>query len=150
MQPIQISNPVAELSIQQPTLKIYLAAHPFGAGGAALSASAFYEAGEILNAGRAVVSESNKVYRFNPNNPSHVRGIVGFTKTSAITGAMVEVVFAGYFEDIGLSLTPDAPVFAGLNGVLSGVPPVSGIVYCVGTAVTDKKFLISLKNPIIV
>lgn len=137
MQPIQIL---------QPNLKIYLSAHPFVSGSAGNSLSAFYEAGEVINAGRAVVAENGKVYKFDPANYLHMRGIVGFTKTSALTGAMVEVVFAGYFEDDGITLSPDAPVFAGTNGVLSSTPPASGIIACVGTSVSTKKFLISFKN----
>lgn len=141
MQTIQISHP---------SIKIYLTAHPFSSGGGGVNAvSAIYEAGETLNAARAVVASGGKVYRFNPNDATHMRGIVGFTKTSAVAGAMVEVVFAGFFEDVGLSLSPDAPVFAGSNGVLSTTPPSSGIIACVGTSVSNKKFLISFKNLIL-
>lgn len=99
-------------------------------------------AGQNLSAGRAVVSIGNLAYYFQPSDLTMARGIVGVTKTAALTGDIVDVQVGGEFVDIGLALTPDAAVFVGSNGVLTSTPPASGLVLQAGVAITPQKMIL--------
>lgn len=100
-------------------------------------------AGQVLSAGRAVVSVGGMAYYFQPSNPAHVRGIVGVTKSAASAGGTVDVQVGGIFEDIGLSLIADTPVFASDNGVLTSAPAATGLWLYVGVAITTTRFLLN-------
>lgn len=100
-------------------------------------------AGQTLSAGRAVVAVGGTAYYFQPSDPTHVRGIVGVTKSAANAGDPVDVQVGGIFEDIGLSLTPDAPVFVSANGVLTSTPASSGLWLYAGVAITSTRFLLN-------
>lgn len=99
-------------------------------------------AGQNLSAGRAVISIGNLAYYFQPSDLTMARGIVGITKTAALTGDVVEIQVGGEFTDPGLALTPDAAVFVGTNGVLMPVPPTSGLVLQAGVAITTTKMIL--------
>lgn len=99
-------------------------------------------AGQNLSAGRAVVAIGNLAYYFQPSDLTLARGIVGVTKTAALTGDLVDIQVGGEFTDPGLALTPDTGVFVGANGVLTSTPPASGLVLIAGTSITSTKFIL--------
>lgn len=99
-------------------------------------------AGQNLSAGRAVVAIGNLAYYFQPSDLTLARGIVGVTKTAALTGGTVDIQVGGEFIDPGLSLTPDTAVFVGANGALTSSPPASGLVLQAGVAITSTKFIL--------
>lgn len=105
------------------------------------------ESNITLSAGRAVALDiDNKLIYADRLNPSTAYTFYGFTTTSGATG--VGVLLSGVFTDVGLSLTPDEPVFLDTNGNFTQIPPTSGYLLIIGSAITTNKILIIKGTPI--
>ena len=59
-------------------------------------------------------------------SPADANAIAGITKAAGLTGTAVEIVVQGLMSEPSWTWTPAAPVFVGLLGVLTQLPPVSG------------------------
>lgn len=133
------------LLIRRPDIRIDLRVGtqgPPGPPGAPGGQSIQMIAGQNLSAGRAVVSIGNLVYYFQPSDLTLARGIVGVTKTAALSGELVYIQISGEFSDPGLSLTPDQGVFVAANGVLTTTPPTSGLVLLAGLSLTPTNLIL--------
>lgn len=140
-----------QLTINNPVLNLTLAAHPFGGGGggSAGTLSVFAEAGETISAGRCVVWNAGKVYKFNPSDPSHMRGVLGLTKTSALPGSVVEIVIAGPLNDAGFAFSGDVQLFAGAGGVVTQTPPSSGVVAPIGFSMGTNTVFVNINSSVL-
>lgn len=74
---------------------------------------------------------------------------LGITVGAALSGASIDVQAAGEMTEASWSWLPGLPVFLGLNGLLTQVPPSSGFQLVVGVAVTATKLAINIKQPIV-
>lgn len=101
----------------------------------------------VLSAGRAVaLDENNKLIYADRLVNSTAFTFYGFTTTSGT--ANVGVLVSGIFTDVGLSLTPDNPVFLDTNGNFTQIAPTAGYLLIIGSAITTDKILIIKGTPI--
>jgi hypothetical protein len=75
--------------------------------------------------------------------------VVGVTKAAAGAGQAVESVFSGRVESAGWGLTPDEPIFLGVNGALVQVLPPSALFQkIIGRAVSATSAVIEIQPAI--
>jgi hypothetical protein len=107
----------------------------------------YHPAGMTLGGNRAVTVNSlgQLVY---PDQTQINTWCLGVTKHSALTGELVQVQIFGSHTEPSWSWNAGEPVFLGLNGTLTQIPPVSGQFVTVGTAQTPTRIFIDINPPI--
>jgi len=90
--------------------------------------SYFITAGQNLSAGRAVMVDGGSAYYFQPSNTAHHGRMCGVTRTSATTGASVEVRPIGVIEDAALSFAPNKPLWVDADGEITDVVDAGWLV----------------------
>lgn len=107
----------------------------------------YHVAGTTLGGGRAVVlNDQNKLVYPDPSNIDS--WCLGITKTSALTGELVEVQVSGTLTEPAWTWTPSQPVFLSSNGNLTQIPPTTGQIIVLGIAPTSTKLFVDIKTPI--
>ena len=114
----------------------------------ALNALAVFTAGDTLSGHRAVYSDGVVVRYASADNLSSAERCVGITTQSAVTGSTVLVRRSGLLVEPTWSWAP-GPVFLGLTGALTQVPPTSGVSLQVGVALDATTLDVRVDTPII-
>ena len=110
-------------------------------------------AGATLGAHRLVRTNSigQPVY-VDAANELHGDDTAGITLAAAAEGAEVSVQRGGRIEFNGWNFTPESPVFAGMSGGFTQVPPTDSAGYAfsqiVGHAATHTALIVSIQPPI--
>lgn len=104
-----------------------------------------YECGEDLSSHRPVALIDNKLYYMDNTNMAHMYAFVGFTKTSGLTGDIIEV------EDEKISLTgwthtPNQTYLAGAGGALATTVTTAGAFTKVIAFAQDAETLLIYKH----
>lgn len=143
---VNITVPEIDVNINSPEIDIDIpvgAQGPQGPTGPAGGSVESYPAGEVMSSGRAVIISGGQAFYFQPSNATHVGRFFGVTKTSASNiGDSVDIQLSGTITDASFSFTPDTPVFAGANGVVTSTVPASGLSQPVGVSVDTTKIKI--------
>lgn len=84
-----------------------------------------------------------------PNNLLHCLSLTGLTMGAAGAGATVLVQAFGEMTEPSWAWTPEQPVYAGANGVLTQVLPTGGCVLILGIAVTPTTLFLNPQFPIV-
>ena len=110
----------------------------------AIGGNIFITAPVNLGGNRVVMIDGN--YADN-TDVATLNKAIGLTKTSALSGAEVELVIVS--ELTGFStLTPNEIVYLSTNGTITQVLPVSGYIQQIGVAFSSTKILINISSPI--
>lgn len=108
-----------------------------------------FTAGEPLSGQRAVrLAGSNTVRIASSDDISQAGLPIGVTTAAADEGADVTVMIVGTVDEPTWSFSP-GPVFLGLNGALVQIPPASGFVLQIGTALSATRLVVERSTPII-
>jgi len=118
---------------------------PGPAGGSALQRIAAANLG-----GHRIVrtTPDGRVDYADAGNPEHGDDTLGFTSTSAVEGAPVNVLTLGTIEFAGWAWTPGAPVYLGANGLPTQAEPDGAVYQVVGHAETPTSIVIQIQPPI--
>lgn len=145
-----------KVTVNQPQTQIVKVGRQGPAGPPGSSGASTFEtsndSGLALSAGRAVsITSSGLVYSDN-RIQSTLLSYVGVTTTAAATGAPVQLQEIGALELTGVSLTPDQPLYVGIDGFLTQTPPTApGAVYSsiIGYAITSTRVFLTPRSSII-
>lgn len=74
---------------------------------------------------------------------------LGITEGAASAGSLVKIRISGLISEIGWDFISGKPVFCGLDGQVTQVPPTSGFSLVVGVATGPNSVFISIKQPFI-
>ena len=118
---------------------------PGVAGGVVIQCTA----GEALGGHRVVVlnASAEAVYASNAV-PEHLHKVLGLTTGAVILGAEATVQTGGEMTEPTWAWTLDAPIFLGVDGLLTQTPPASGFLLVVAFPVTATKIFIKLREPL--
>lgn len=105
------------------------------------------QCGEIIGSGKVVYLSSNKIYIASNDNPNCIGRVIGMTQQAGLEDEFVNVVLSGELN--GLSLITNDQYYLGLNGSLTKVIPLTGLVYPMGEGVTDSRFNVKIGNYLI-
>jgi len=107
-------------------------------------------AGAALGGHRAVLLDADSQAQYaSADDPDHFGRVVGITTGAAVSGAPVDVLRGGELVEPGWAWAPGLPVYLGINGVLTQVPPVApSFCLIVGFPVAPTKLFVSLREPI--
>jgi len=112
-------------------------------GGAALQR----QAGEVLSALTAVYELNGRVFALDQADSEHIDFMLGVALTAAETGLPLNIQRSGAIDDATWDWSP-GPVWLGPAGSLTQIPPVTGFDLLVGTAVSEKRLILNLQEPI--
>ena len=120
-----------------------------GAPGVAGGVVVLCTAGEALGGHRVVVlnAAAEAVYASNAV-PEHLHKVLGLTTGAVILGAEATVQTGGEMIEPTWAWALDAPIFLGVDGLLTQTPPVSGFMLVVAFLVTATKIFIKLREPL--
>ncbi|GAA5785661.1 hypothetical protein [Chitiniphilus shinanonensis] len=119
-------------------------AGPIGpAGGSAFTR----RRGETLSALRVVYEQAGEVFALDYRDAAHIGQLLGLTLTAGDAGSEVDVQRSGAIDDAGWSWTP-GPVWLGVAGALTQVPPADGFDVLVGAAVSATRLILDVSDPI--
>ncbi len=105
-------------------------------------------AGENLSALRVVMpSPSGAIYA--DASSILTSKLLGITTTSATAGQAVQVKVSGIVSDALWSWVPNDTIWLGSNGMLTSIPPSSGVAARVGIAMTATSIAIQIHQPIV-
>nr|WP_185965404.1 hypothetical protein [Pseudomonas mendocina] len=105
-------------------------------------------AGEVLSALRAVwEGPAGSVFSLDYRNSAAIYLLLGLTLTAADTGGAVNVQRSGPIDDSAWSWMP-GPVWLGVDGALTQVPPVEGFCVLLGSAVSATRLILDIHQPI--
>jgi len=106
-------------------------------------------AGEALGGHRVVVlnAAAEAVYASNAV-PEHLHKVLGLTTGAVVLGAEATVQTGGEMIEPTWAWTLDAPIFLGVDGLLTQTPPASGFLLVVAFPVTATKIFIKLREPL--
>ena len=125
-------------------------AGPQGPVGPAASSFVTYPAGVPLSGHKVVRSDSSGgVIYASSDLLQDANAVLGLSLNAALLGAPVNVQVAGEAVDSIWSFTPGLPVFLGVAGSLTQVPPAAGFQLIVGVAAASDRLVIQIKQPII-
>lgn len=115
-------------------------------GGSTLSAIA----GTALGGHRMVILDADSLARYaTADSPAHFGSVVGLTLGAAAPGSPVEIQRAGEVIEPSWSWAVGLPVYLGVDGLLTQVPPAApSFCLIVGFPVTPTKLFVSLREPI--
>jgi len=114
-----------------------------------VSNSAIFEAGQTISALRVIrISALGKAIYASSAVALDISTAIGVSITSAITGNNVMIVTNGEIEDLTWNWIPSAPIFLGVDGVLTQTPPTSGFLQIVGNAETSTKMKVNIQQAI--
>lgn len=102
-----------------------------------------------LGGNRIVRAVAGGVDYASSDDTSGADAIVGFTQTSAILNASVAVQVSGEMIEPSWNWTVGDPVYCGLNGLPTQVPPTSGFLCRVGKATDVDAILINIEEAIL-
>lgn len=120
-----------------------------GPGGGASSTIVSHAVNQPLGGQRIVRAVAGGVDYASNDDPSAANAIVGFTQTAASMGQAISVQTAGELTEGSWNWIVGAPVFCGLNGLPTQVPPVVGFLCRVGKATAPTTILIDVDESII-
>lgn len=122
---------------------------PAGATGAAGSVLA-KTASAAIGGHRVVVADgADGVLVADPTSAAHLHSVLGVTESAAVEDDAISVRFAGEMTEGSWNWTPDAPIYAGVAGVLTQTPPV-GVAWLriVAVAVSPTRIVVGLREPV--
>lgn len=124
---------------------------PAGPPGVSGGGVAEYTAGEALGGHRGVkLGPSGEAFYASNADAASFAGFIGVTTGAASFGAQVSVQSAGLMTEGTWSWTPSAPVFLGVNGVMTQTPPAApAFQLVVGFAVTATSIFISPRDRVV-
>ena len=120
-----------------------------GAPGVAGGVVVLCTAGEALGGHRVVVlnAAAEAVYASNAV-PEHLHKVLGLTTGAVILGAEATVQTGGEMIEPTWAWALDAPIFLGVDGLLTQIPPASGFMLVVAFPVTATQIFIKLREPL--
>ena len=74
--------------------------------------------------------------------------VYGITIQGGSAGNSVKVITAGHLQDSSFNFTPNEIVFLGSNGVITNMPPVSGVQSVIGLATKIDTIFVRISVPI--
>jgi len=106
-------------------------------------------AGSVLN-GHTVVIANNVGKVINPTILADTDLVIGITTSSAVLDDTVDVQFTGTLAEPSWNWTLGLPIFVGLNGALTQVPPSSGVLQIIAYPILSNRILIDKQQPILI
>ena len=120
-----------------------------GGGGLGLAIEAV--AGEAIGGHRVVVLDAaGLAFYADQSNPNHMGLVAGVSQGAASLAAAVNIMVKGRIIEPSWSWTPFAPVFLGLNGLLTQTVPTTGFLLVVGTAFDATSIFVNPSQPVII
>lgn len=120
-----------------------------GPAGGATSTVVSHAVIQPLGGQRIVRALAGGVDYASSDDVADANAIVGFTQSAAILDALVVVQTAGELTEGSWNWTVGQPIFCGLNGLPTQVPPATGFLCRVGKATAPTTILIDVDESII-
>lgn len=107
-------------------------------------------AGATINGGKAVMQDPDgEIYPFDIENPFHYGKYLGVAETAATIGNEATIIISGVSNYIGSGWSAGISYYIGSNGLLTHIPPTTGLLIRVGVGIdTDKIAIIPNINVI--
>jgi hypothetical protein len=105
-------------------------------------------AAETIHGHRAVRILADGVHHASCDDISHAPGVLGIAANSASPGDQVRVRVAGLLAEPTWDWMPGLPVYVGIAGLLSQMPPSSGFIREIGLAISPTSIVIRPMIPI--
>lgn len=105
------------------------------------------QCGEVIGSGKVVYLSNGKIYIASSDNPDCTGKVIGMTSQSGLEDSFVNVVLSG--ECNGLSLITNDQYYLGLNGAVTKIMPLTGVVYPIGLGIGTDRININIENYII-
>jgi hypothetical protein len=123
---------------------------PAGPPGPPGAASLSFIAGGALGGHRVIkVSADGLAYYAGADTPGDLFGVVGVTLGAVTPGALVSAIRSGEIIEPSWTWLPGAPIFLGLDGVLTQtVPPGAVFSLVMGVALTPVHAVFSPREPV--
>lgn len=86
----------------------------------------------------------------NHTDPAYADSFVGISKNAAAAGDLVSVATRDTVSEPTWTWIPGSPVFAGVDGTLTQVPPATVCVAHIGVAITPTTLLLSKTQPVFI
>ena len=122
---------------------------PAGPKGDAGAANISVQCGDDITVNRIVYVQDGKCYHADSSSYNTVRGIIGLSTQSVLSGGHVEILAFGKRYDGGFSYPSSGELFLGTDGQLVLSPPSNGVMVHVGYITGQKEIFINIQNPIV-
>lgn len=116
-----------------------------GSGGLILPSAV---AAEPLSGHRAVYLAADGLRHASASDTANADSVLGITVSAASSGANASYQFDGELIFPATPFTPRDPVWLGENGVLTQVPPLTGLSIMIGVAKANNVLSINIQQPI--
>lgn len=113
------------------------------AGGSAFQRAA----GEDMSALRVVYELDGEVFYLDYRDEAHINLVMGMTLTAAQVGEPINVQRSGFVDDTGWNWVP-GPVWLGVAGSITQVPPSDGFDILLGAAVSATRITLNIQPPV--
>ena len=108
-----------------------------------------YMAAAPVRAHHVVVGQvDGKARELDIDTPGHGLSILGIARTAADTGVTFSVQSSGYMTEAGWSWTPNEPIYAGAEGLLTQSVPAGSFIVIVALALSATEINVFLQTPI--
>lgn len=119
-------------------------------GGGSLGLAFDAIAGEAIGGHRGVILDAaGLAFYADQSNPAHMGLVAGISQGAAVLSDPVSIMVKGRLIEPTWNWTPFLPVFLGLNGLLTQVPPITGFLLVVGTAFDATSLFVNPSQPLI-
>ena len=122
---------------------------PQGLPGSAGSGYVEFPAAVALGGHRAVRLQAGQAIYASSDAAADANLVLGLTLGAVDANGTAQIQTSGVMDEPSWAWTADLPVFCGVAGVLTQVPPTTGFSLIVGTAVTPTSIFIGAKSPIV-
>jgi hypothetical protein len=107
-----------------------------------------YAAGVALGGHRMVVIDDGVLVYADASIPDHGERVLGMTLGAVSEGEAAIVQTGGFVSEPSWNLIPDLPIYLALSGQISQIPPTSGFLLALGSAVSETKVYLNPEVPI--
>lgn len=124
---------------------------PPGAPGQAGVSYVTFKAQEAIGGHRVVYAAFSGAVRYaDSRNPACAMAVIGLSLHAAEQGDFVNVANAGEVVEPSWNWVQGLPIFVGVDGVPTQVPPDTGFQLVVAVATSPTSALLSIKQPIVI
>lgn len=144
--PVSFQHQVVTVD-QEVAIVVATAPGPKGESSAVLN---IYTAGASLSGHRMVTLNSSQQLIYATNiNLDHAEKVLGMTMGAAAAGDLTQVIRSGELSEPSWNWTLGQPIFLGLDGLLTQVPPASGFLLHVAFPISATRVFVDIKQALI-
>lgn len=146
----RLSRHMSRETISLNELKAFLGTVTDGTGTVVSDTIMTLPSDHSLSGHRVVASVSGSLVYASRTNLDCINNVIGILKDAVTAGEVASIQYRGYMDEPSWTWQLDKPIFVGLDGYMTQVPPSVGFSQQIATVISATRILINIQEPIVI